>query len=146
MSSIKEAPIAAGTYYIGDPSYVLPSKLVDELNDLIWFGTEGKPVGTYTLSNGIMVTALLVPMNGELDTNIGTKISVDSLMVAAVPFDACTEDDPVEAGIVTKFRSDTTAVAFDNGDCAFGGIVVFAKCQDTCPDCFGGMSRDLFGA
>lgn len=126
MSSIKEVPIAAGTYYIGDPSYVLPTKLADELNDLIWFGSSGNPIGTYTLSNGIVVTAVLVPVNGELSTTHGTKLSVDSLMVAAVPVDACTEDDPVEAGLVTKFRFDTTAMAFDNGDCAFGRVVVFA--------------------
>jgi hypothetical protein len=126
MSAIKEAPIAAGTYYIGDPSYVLPTKLVDELNDLVWVGTKGNSIGTYTLSSGVLVTAVLVPSNGELNTTHGTKLSVDSLMVAAVPVVACTEDDPVEAGIVTKFRFDTTAMAFDNGDCAFGRVVVFA--------------------
>lgn len=126
MSSIKEAPIAAGTYYIGDPSYVLSTKLADELVDLVWHGSNGNPIGTYTLSNNITVTALLVPANGELDTTIGIKISVDSLMVAAVPIDACTKDEPADAGIVTKFRTDTTAMAFDNGDGAFGRVVVFA--------------------
>lgn len=126
MSSIKEAPIAAGTYYIGDPSYVLPRPIADELVDLVWHGSKGNPIGTYTLSNNVTVTAVLVPANGELDTTIGIKISVDSLMVAAVPIDACTEDEPAEAGIVTKFRTDTTAMAFDNGDCAFGRVVVFA--------------------
>ena len=126
MSTVKEASIAAGTYYIGDPSYVLPTKLIDELHDLVWFGSKGNPIGTYTLSSGISVTAVLVPSNGELATTIGTKIDVDSLIVAAVPIDACTEYEPAEAGIVTKFRFDTTAMAFDNGDCAFGRVAVFA--------------------
>ena len=144
MSPIKEAPIAAGTYYIGDPSYVLPTKLVDELNDLIWFGSKGNPIGTYTLSSGVLVTAVLVPSNGELNTTHGTKLCVDSLMVAAVPVDACTEDDLVEAGIVTKFRFDTVAMAFDNGDCAFGRVLVFAAPTGSWNE-FGEV-HDLFGA
>lgn len=143
MSSIKEAPIAAGTYYIGDPSYVLPTKLTDELNDLVWFGSSGKPIGTYTLSNGIVVTAVLIPANGELNTTHCTKLSVDSLMVAAVPVDACTEDDPADNGIVTKFRFDTTAMAFDNGDCAFGRVVVFAAPTGSWNEFDAGA--DLFG-
>lgn len=146
MSSIKEAPIAAGTYYIGDPSYVLPMKLVDELNDLVWFGSKGHPIGTYTLSNGLTVTAVLVPSNGELNTTAGIKLSVDSLMVAAIPVEACTEDVPDAAGIVSKFKFDTAAMAFDNGDCAFGRVVVFTNTGSSWDDGSIDLETDLFGA
>lgn len=116
-----------GTYYIGDPCYVVSDDNWDKLlDDTDFFENESQSYkGVQILAGDTMYG------DGEYEDNYGRKYGVDAGLIGIMPIDVIDKkyENIEELGSIVEFDENFVAIV-DNGVFKFGDVIINTGDED----------------
>ena len=111
----------AGTYYVGDPCYVIADDKWNDFLEPYWEGEgsfefEGVPVWAHRTAYG----------DGIFPDNLGNHFFVDAGMIGVIPLELCKKRNKKEMmrlGKIIEFKKDFN-VAYNDGTFYIGHVVI----------------------